>query len=160
MTPFAAATNHYLHTLAADALRQLDGIPESDLNTWLPRDGMRDINPFFALATHLVGSGEYWVLHAAGRRPLQRDRDAEFLARGALGDLQERYARWLSAVDAVLADLTDADLGRITDHLANQEHHLTVADCLVHAIEHTAMHVGHLQIQRQLWDAERSAETT
>ena len=159
MTPFGAAIELYLAKRSADALDQLRGVPTEDLNRWRPAAVAGEVNTFYALATHLVGSGEYWVLRAAGGRPLARDRDAEFRATGDLADLDARYARWLSAAREVLAALTEADLARIPDlpdqRAGGSELGLTVAGCLVHAVEHTALHLGHLQIQRQIWDAER-----
>ncbi|MGH2534763.1 MAG: DinB family protein [Thermomicrobiales bacterium] len=155
MIPFAASVEQSLTILAEDALRQLEGLPPEVLNDWRPREDLEDINTFYALATHLVGSGEHWVLHAAGGRPVDRDRPAEFRARGSLDDLRARYDRCLAGCREVLAGITESDLAR-DSHLPEQhERWRTVADCLVHAVEHTATHVGHLHIQRQLWNAGR-----
>ena len=82
--PMLPATMTVLRKLVDDIFVQLDGIPEDDLNTWLPRDGMRDVNTFYALATHTVGAGEFWIVDAAGRRAGDRDRLAEFRANGTL----------------------------------------------------------------------------
>ena len=30
------------------------------------------------------------------------------------------------------------------------------AEVLLHALDHTALHLGHLQVQRQLWETERN----
>ncbi|MGH2561965.1 MAG: DinB family protein [Thermomicrobiales bacterium] len=156
MIPFAAAVEKCLKMLAEDALRQLEGLPSDDLNDWRPREDLEDINTFFALATHLVGSGEHWVLHGAGGRPVDRDRPAEFRARGSLDDVRARYDRWLAGCHEVLAGITEPDLAH-DSHLPEQDRRFpTVADCLIHAVEHTATHVGHLHIQRQLWNAEQA----
>ncbi len=159
MIPFARATDTFLTRLSGQGLAALDGVPADDLNTWRPGEDLDDVNTFYALATHLVGSGEFWVLHAAGGRPLQRDRAAEFRAQGDLATLTARYHRWLAASREVLSALTEEGLTRVPDLprtvTANHDPPWTVAECLMHAVEHTALHVGHLQIQRQLWDAER-----
>jgi hypothetical protein len=153
--PIAASIERCLTMLAADALRQLEGVPAVDLNEWRPREGLEDINTFFALATHLVGSGEHWVLHGAGGRAIARDRPAEFRARGSLEELRARYDRWLSGCREVLAGITETDLGDASRLPQQDPRWPTVAGCLIHAVEHTATHVGHLHIQRQLWNAER-----
>lgn len=57
--PMLPATMTLLRKLVDDIFAQLDGIPDEDLNAWLPRDGMRDVNTFYALATHAVGAGEF-----------------------------------------------------------------------------------------------------
>lgn len=161
MIPFAQAVDTFLNRLIDDAFKQLHGLPEDALNDWRPRQEMADINTFFALATHLAGAGEYWVLHAAGGQPLDRDRPAEFRARGNLEELKARYARLMEASAKVLRQLDEGELARLPDlgetFAARGERPWTVAECLMHAVEHTAVHVGHLQIQRQLWDAEVAA---
>ena len=162
MVETARAIEMVLDKLVQDALSQLDGIPTDDLNRWRPAQELGDINTFFALATHLVGAGEFWILHGAGGRPTERDRSAEFVAEGDPAALRARYDRWLGDVREVLAELTEEDLARVPDldrgRSSGRSEGWTVADCLLHAVEHTAVHVGHLQIQRQLWDAERGSD--
>lgn len=160
MTPFAQSIDAVLNLLSGYALDQLNGVPEDDLNEWKPSQGLEDINTFYALATHLVGAGEYWVLHAAGGQSLERDRPAEFRARGDLASLKTRYERWLAGSREVLASLAEEDVTRVfvrddDPKSGSRAVRWSVADCLMHAVEHTAVHVGHLQIQRQLWNAER-----
>lgn len=159
--PMLPATLEMLRKLVDDIFQQLDGIPEGDLNSWLPRDGMRDVNTFFALATHTVGAGEFWILEAAGGRSMDRNRTAEFSASGSLEQLRARYERWLTETEAVFATLDDEELASIFFRPANPERGMgesrrTRAECIAHALEHTAVHLGHLQLQRQLWDVEQS----
>jgi hypothetical protein len=154
------ATLTLLHKLVGDIFDQLDGIPEDDLNSWLPRDGMRDVNTFFALATHTVGAGEFWILEAAGGRPVDRNRTLEFSATGSLRGLKQRYDRWLAESAEVFDGLDEAALASIYHRDASPDRGMsettrTRAECIAHALEHTAVHVGHLQLQRQLWDAEQ-----
>lgn len=154
MTPFARAVDSILSKLIRDAMEQLDGIPEHDLNEWRPALKLEDVNTFYALATHLVGAGEYWILHAAGGQPLKRDRPSEFIATGTPGQLVARYELWLSNTRAMLEDWTDADLARVFERGGDDPIRWTAAECILHALEHTGVHVGHLQIQRQIWNAE------
>ncbi len=158
--PMLPATLNMLNKLVGDIFQQLDGIPADDLNTWLPRDGMRDVNTFFALATHTVGAGEFWILEAAGGRSIDRNRSAEFNATGSLEHLRARCDRWLADSADVFATIDDATLASTFERPANPERgmsaaRLTRAECIAHALEHTAVHLGHLQLQRQLWDAEQ-----
>ena len=163
MIPTARAVDTFLTRLHGAALEQLQGIPEDDLNDWRPQQALGDVNTFFALATHLVGAGEYWILHAAGGQPLERDRPAEFRARGDLATLTARYDRWLTDCRETLARFTEADLGQVrtlaADIAAGKERGWTVVECLMHGVEHTAIHVGHLQIQRQIWEAEKHSSS-
>ncbi len=158
--PMLPATLTILQTLVDDIFRQLDGVPENDLKSWLPRDGMRDVNTFFALATHTVGAGEFWILEAAGGRDVDRNRAAEFRSTGSLAQLRERYDRWLVETAEVFDTLDDDTLASMFHRPANpargmSEARRTRAECIAHALEHTAVHLGHLQLQRQLWDAEQ-----
>lgn len=158
--PMLPATMTVLQNLVSDIFEQLKGIPEDDLNTWLPRDGMRDVNTFFALATHTVGAGEFWILDAAGGRDMNRNRTAEFVSRGTYQQLRERFDRWLQGTAEVFDTIDDETLASIYHRPAGPERgmaeaHRSRAECIAHALEHTALHLGHLQLQRQLWDAER-----
>lgn len=158
MIPFAEAVDTYLKELSQEALEQLEGVPDRDLNEWRPALGLQDINTFYGLSTHLIAAGEYWLLHAAANKPTNRNRPAEFVATGTLAALKERFTSWLSESSAYLETLTDADLERIFERVESGETlRWTVARCILHAVEHTATHVGHLQIQRQIWNAERGA---
>jgi hypothetical protein len=157
MTPLANAIDEMLTKLVEDAKEQLDGVPEDDLNTWKPALGLQDITTFYALTTHLVSAGEYWVLHAAAGRPTDRNRPAEFHATGDVAALHTRLDRWLAETRTFLATLTEADLARVFERGGDDPLRRTAASCLLHAVEHTGVHVGHLQIQRQIWNAERGA---
>lgn len=161
--PMLPATLAMLEKLVIDIFAQLDGIPEDDLNNWLPRDGMRDVNTFFALATHTVGAGEFWILEAAGGRDVDRNRLEEFRSSGSLEQLRIRFDRWLEDSAEVFAELDDATLVSTYVRPASPERGMsearrTRAECIAHALEHTAVHLGHLQLQRQLWDAEQVVE--
>lgn len=155
MIPFAQAVDTYLKKLSEDALEQLEGVPDADLNDWRPALDLQDINTFYGLTTHLLGAGEYWVLHAAAGQPTARNRPAEFVATGDLESLKAKFASWLTSSSEYLDTVTEADLGRMFTRPGDAPLQWSVARCLLHAVEHTASHVGHLQIQRQIWNAER-----
>src|SRR4051794_7419668 len=95
MIPFAVATEHFLKELIDSAIEQIEEIPDNDLNHWKPALGMEDVNTMFALSTHLLGAGEFWILSAAAGRPTSRVRALEFTATGTADQLKVRYAAWL-----------------------------------------------------------------
>lgn len=141
-----------LEYIGRDVLLQLHAVPESLLNQ--PPD-LEDANTLFALATHLVGAGEDWVLHYAGGRTISRDRPAEFHAVGTLADLQTRYDRWIADVHQVLDKLPDADMERVVEAhptflVWTSNAPTTVRDCLLHAVAHSALHQGHIQLTCQM----------
>lgn len=158
MTPFARAYEYQLRNIVNDLLTTLDGIPDDAFNTWKPaaaREGGHEMNTFAALAIHAVSAGEFMTLHAVGGQPSQRDREAEFEATGSLVEIAARYKRWLDGVHALMAGFTDADLDRESFSERYTERDWRAAEILLHALDHTALHLGHLQIQRQLWEAEQ-----
>jgi uncharacterized damage-inducible protein DinB len=141
-----------LDYIGREVLQQLRRVPEPLLNQPLT---LPETNTLFALATHLVGAGEFWVLSLAGGRTIARDRLAEFHATGTLAELEKRYERWIVDTHAVLDSLPDEAMERIAHppatfqpRVPNQP--MTVRDCLLHAVEHCALHQGHIQLTCQL----------
>ncbi len=158
MTPFARAYEHQLRNVVKDLLATLEGIPDDVFNTWKPTaavEGGHEMNTFAALAIHAVSAGEFMTLHAVGGEPSQRNREAEFEATGSLAEITARYGRWLDGVHNLMARFTDADLDRESFSERYTERDWRVAEILLHALDHTALHAGHLQVQRQFWEAER-----
>lgn len=113
------------------------------------------MNTFAALAIHAVSADAFMTLHAVGGEPSQRNREAEFEATGSLVEVVARYGRWLDGDHALMAGFTDADLDRDSFSERYTERNWKAAEILLHALDHTALHTGHLQVQRQLWEAER-----
>lgn len=152
MAAEATALALVFERIGQDVLAQLDGLTDEQVNRRLQ---LPETNSLFQLATHLVGAGEFWILTLAGGRLSTRDRPAEFTAHGSVAALRTRYERWLQDVGALLADLPAAVLDQAADPpAANRgslgDGPLTVRDCLLHALEHSALHQGHIQITRQL----------
>ena len=142
-----------LQTLHTGMERIINGLPQTALD-WTPGPEM---NSLHILAVHVAGSERYWIGDVAGCDPSGRDRDAEFRSSGldthALIDLLDRT---LSHSRAVLEGLELADLEelRLSPRDGRQ---VTAAWCLAHALEHTALHLGHMEITRQLWEQEPSS---
>ncbi|HEY7124311.1 MAG TPA: DinB family protein [Ktedonobacterales bacterium] len=141
-----------LDAIGRDVIKQLADIPDDLLNK--PLD-LPETNTLFALATHLVGAGEFWVLALAGGWHIERDRQAEFHATGQGADLLARYERWLENIHKVLDTLPDSAMGQHVDPPATyrarmHDQSFTVRDCLLHALEHSALHQGHIQLTRQV----------
>jgi uncharacterized damage-inducible protein DinB len=160
MNPYGAAIESTLASLCNQVFEKLEGIPEEDLWTWRTAEAHGDINTLYGLATHIVGSGEFWVLEAVGGRDVHRRRLEEFTSTGSISGLRERFDRWLAETHEVLSNLTDDDLNRMYRRDADPSQgtgavERTIAECIAHALSHVALHLGHLQIQRQLWEQER-----
>jgi hypothetical protein len=159
MPAFGRAYELQLRALVNDLFATLDGIQEEDFNTWKPaaaREGGHEMNTFAALAIHTVSAAEFMTLHAVGGQPSRRNREAEFEATGSLDEIKARFETWLEGVHELMANFADADLDRESHSVRYTERNWKTAEVLLHALDHTALHLGHLQVQRQLWEAERA----
>jgi uncharacterized damage-inducible protein DinB len=143
-----------LGALHADVERGIQGLPQAALD-WVPGPEMNSIG---ALVVHITGAERYWIGDVAGRDPSSRDRAAEFRARGLdEAELKRRLDSSLAYTRGLLGGLTlqDLDAVRVSPRDGQES---TVTWCLAHALEHTAIHLGHIQIIRQLWDQRQPAK--
>ena len=135
-----------LDYLGHQALAHLQDLSDKELNCPLT---LPETNTLFALATHLVGAGEFWALAVAGGRTIPRDRLAEFRATGSFSDLTARYERWLAGVQEVLGALVpermeervDVNLYRSIPLASTQE--VSVREALTFGRPVVASAVGH-----------------
>jgi uncharacterized damage-inducible protein DinB len=143
-----------LGALHTNVERAIQGLPQAALD-WVPGPEMNSIG---ALVAHLTGAERYWIGDVAGHDPSGRDRAAEFRARGLdEAELKRRLDGSLAYARGLLEGLTlqDLDAARVSPRDGRE---FTVAWCLAHALEHTAIHLGHIQIIRQLWDQQQPAK--
>lgn len=137
-----------LDSLQEEINKTIDGLPQNALD-WFPGPGM---NSLAVLVAHTAGSLRYWVGDVAGEDPSGRDRPAEFRTQGVSWKiLSQKLADSIAYAHEFLPRLADKDLGS-TRFLTDRQ--VTVSWALAHALEHTALHTGHIQLTRQLWDAQ------
>jgi hypothetical protein len=67
------------------------------------------------------------------------------------GTLVAHLDRALAECEQTLAQLTLEDL-EARRHAAIQDRECTAMWALLHALEHTALHLGHIQLTRQMWE--------
>ncbi len=126
----------------------IDGLPQEGLD-WVPGD---DMNSLCVLVVHVVGAERFWCGTVAFDDPAPRDRDAEFRVRGlSLADLKDALTHSRTYVHNGLAQLTLDDLTQVRD-VRGRDRQVRVGWALLHVLDHIALHVGHAQITRQLWD--------
>lgn len=159
MTPTGAALERAIRTYTDHLLETLRGVPQDAFNTWKPAaatEGDHAMNTFATLAVHTVSAAEFHALHMVGRRPSDRDRDSEFEATATYDDIEARLMTFLDDLHTMLADMNEADLGGEPGP-DRPDLDWTNADWLMHTLDHIALHTGHLQIHRQLWEYESQA---
>ena len=148
MLPFYEAFFDRIKELHSDIEKCFAGVPPEGLD-WVPGE---DMNSLAVLVTHTAGAERYWISDVVGQNPSDRDRDAEFRASGLdQATLKQRLDDVLVAVEKTLESLTLEDLEAERVSRRNQRT-FTVGWSILHAMEHTAMHLGHMQMLRQLWD--------
>jgi uncharacterized damage-inducible protein DinB len=149
MDPVYKAYFHILESLHNDCRAQISGMTEAELG-WSPAEGM---NSMAVLIAHIAGAERYWIGDVVMGETSNRDRDQEFTTSGkseevlsgmldsALGYCREAFGR-----------LTRNQLAEVrTSPRDGREY--SVAWSIAHVLEHTALHLGHLQITKQLLDS-------
>jgi len=131
------------------------GLPAEALN-WRPLPGTGDhaTNSLAALAAHSAGAEHFWIAEVVGGRPATRDREAEFATLAASSAEIIRLLENTSLkTREVFLTLKDTDL-KETRETAGRT--VPVRWCLLHVIDHTSLHLGHMQVTFQLWAGGRS----
>ena len=134
-----------LQELHNDVINTLGDLPPEALD-WSPKEG---VNSIAVLIVHLTGSQRYLVGEVIGGQNIHRDRDAEFRARGLTSqDLTKRLHENIDYLTDELQKLTLADLERKCMFRTSE---VTIGWILGHALKHTAAHLGHIQMMRDMW---------
>ena len=132
----------------------LDGLTEAQIN-WRPT--VAEGNSAYALAAHTLGNARAWVLGIACGQPMRRDRPAEFAASGADAQrLRDELASLTAQIADALGAMTPEELERT--FTPPQElwgggrpaHEITPRYALLHVVEHASLHLGHVELTRDL----------
>jgi uncharacterized damage-inducible protein DinB len=131
-------------------LWKLDGLSEYDVRRPLVRTGTN----LLGLVKHLAAVEYWWLCVRFGRATeplpfLDEDPDADLRVESgeSTADILAFYARANAATDAVVAELDVESTGTTA---AGEK--VTLRWALIHMIEETARHVGHMDIARELLD--------
>jgi uncharacterized damage-inducible protein DinB len=117
----------------------LDVLTESEL-WWRPNDRA---NSPANLVLHLAASNRYYFEEIIAGRPVARDREGEFAARGGSSKAQIRDTWDASsrAVATVLNELEPSQMMQTTDRTGKTT---TFAQVLLHVSHHNATHMGQI----------------
>jgi hypothetical protein len=147
MDRFFVDFQELLESLHRDFIATFEGLPQEALD-WVPGEEM---NSLCVLVVHTTGATRFWVGDMAMGESSNRDRAAEFQARGwSESALKERLASTKAYVRTALERLTLADLALVRE-VPGRNFQTSVTWALLHALEHTSLHLGHAQLTRQLW---------
>jgi uncharacterized damage-inducible protein DinB len=133
--------------------RAVQGLDGAQLN-WRPP--VAGANSAYVIATHTLANARAWVLGIACGQPIERDRPAEFRASGRDASALVADARRLSdKIDAALSALSPSDLERRLVPPQSlwgegEPHEISVREAILHVVEHASLHLGELQLTRDL----------
>lgn len=147
-----------LEDLRGQVTALVSDLPAEALN-WRPIKGTQDhaTNSLAVLAAHVAGAEHFWIAEIVGGRPPTRDRQAEFTTQASSSaDVVRLLEATALETRDVLASLTQADLEGTR---AAEGHAVPVRWCLLHVIDHTSLHLGHMQVTFQLWAGGRSVRS-
>ncbi len=141
-----------LEDLHAQCRAQLADLAEDDLD-WRPKVGM---NSLAVLAAHIAGAERYWIGDVVMRESSNRDRDGEFATTGMSSEsLLERLESALEYSRAAFAKLSTDQLDETRTSPRDGKTY-SVAWAIAHTLDHTALHLGHIEITRQLLEGRRT----
>jgi uncharacterized damage-inducible protein DinB len=151
MLPIFEAYLTWLESQHNSICQAIAGLPSEALD-WTPGPGM---NSMAIITAHVAGSTRYWIGDIAGNEPSDRNREAEFATqRVDAAALVARLEATLAHSRIVLERLTLEDLN-VKRFSPRHGEAYSVSWALLHALEHMAVHVGHIQLTRQLWEQQR-----
>ncbi len=137
-----------LEILHSEMVQAIAGLSQEALD-WSPGPEM---NSMAVLAVHTAGAERYWIGDVIGQDNSGRVRDEEFVTEGLdEAALRQKLDAALAHSRGVLAALSVADLAEPRLSSRHGED-FSVGWALVHAVEHTAVHTGHIQLMRQFWE--------
>ena len=117
----------------------LDALTDAQL-WWRPNE---QANAVANLVLHLIGSNHFYLEHAIGGLPLNRDRDAEFGVRSGV-TVADLRRRWDSSVSSTKTVLDRLDPGQMAVETERTGKPTTIAQILLHVSHHNAAHMGQI----------------
>jgi len=147
MIPFYQALADRFQELHGDIQRDLDALPPEAID-WKPGTEM---NSVAVIIVHLTGAERFLIGDVIMGDSSNRNREAEFQVAGMTkDDLARRLDDTEAYTLAAFEKLTLADLETLRIH-PRHGNQVLVAWTLLHALDHVATHVGHINITVQMW---------
>lgn len=136
----------------------------------VPQEGLdwvagEDMNSLCVLVVHTMSAGRFWLGDVPLGELSNRDRPSEFMAQGlSEAELNQQIDDFIAYAREAMPKFKLTDLANLRDvpsmhnitpppegaKWANRQ--VTAGWSILHALEHTAGHLGHAQLTRQLWD--------
>ena len=152
MSPDVETYSYYIRKQIASIQDCLRSLSDEQINRAPPVEGA---NSAYVIATHVLGNARAWVLGIACGQPLKRDRPAEFTSRGSFADFDRAASALRAEIETALRSLDASDIDRRfkpPQELwgAGDVQEVSVRSALADVLEHASMHLGHIQLTRDL----------
>jgi uncharacterized damage-inducible protein DinB len=151
-----------IEDLRGQVAQLVQDLPPEALN-WRPLGGPIEgedehaTNSLAVLATHVAGAEHFWIGEVVGGRPATRDRDAEFVTEVTGG---AELVRLLDQAGAETRQvLTSLSPEMLDGTREARDRTIPVRWCILHVIDHTALHLGQMQLTYQLWRGGQSVHS-
>lgn len=150
MTPEIEQYLSMIEDLRGQVRTLVAGLPAEALN-WRPLDTPDDhvTNSMAVMVMHVAGAEHFWVGEVIGGMPATRDRPAEFET--VVVDAAPLLARLDEVAEETRAVLSSLDEDELAGTREVDGNTVPVRWGILHVIDHTAIHLGHMQITYQLW---------
>lgn len=148
MQTFYADYLKNLEELHDDIMRSINGLPREALD-WIP---FESANSMSVMIVHLTGAERYWFSDFVAGESSGRDRDSEFKVKNLTHEQLSTRLKESRAYTKQVLNTLDLDDLAIKQMSFRHEQEVSIAWALGHALKHTAIHLGHIQLTRQLWD--------
>ena len=154
MQKFYEALFDQLQARHRELLKILDELPPEAYD-WKPVHGM---NSMAVLIFHMTGGERYWIGDVVKGEDSHRDRDAEFKVSGLSRETLKQRIIDLEAYEKTV--LEGMKVEQLDEERLSPRHDrkYSVAWGLMHALEHTSEHVGHIHVMNDLWKARKAGE--
>jgi uncharacterized damage-inducible protein DinB len=149
--PEVAHSIKRLDDLRAQMIAMVKALPAEGLNFRPMADtpAAKNFNSIAVLGMHTAGAEQFWIHENIGGAVKTRDREAEFSYVAETGEeIIATHERVGAGTCAILSGLDESQL---SGNMMVNDLNAPVRWAILHIIDHTALHLGHMQITYQLW---------
>ena len=131
--------------LHGEIKKSIHGLSTEALD-WVPAGETNSIN---VLVTHLAAAEKFWAVDIPLGKASDRERPKEFLVSGLQeSELIQILDSSFEELNLAFEKMMVADLSQIR-HSKPHQMDVSAGWAILHALEHTAIHVGHIQLTKQ-----------
>lgn len=136
-----------LETMQSEMQKIMAEVGVEGMN-WTPP--LKEVNSLYAIATHTTASQLWWIQENLHGQKVERDRISEFTASDQnLERVNTSIKEGQALTRQILEAIKPEDLQKLREVKGKS---YTVEWIVLHVIEHTATHLGHMQLTKQMWE--------